>query len=270
MSDNAPSVRDRLLRSMVSSAFFSPQSALILGLSIIFFAFNVAPFEWWEPFFWLIFGALGEAAYVGATISDPRAQDRVISQMLTDRYNPNHIKNPGAQERMKKALEYYSAIQTLMTTRSGASKMEFQHTLDELDDWIEYLYELGKRVDRFDENQIINRDRMDARRELEALKRRIKAEPDERVKEEVQRAIQLKETQLENLKNLEANVKRADIQMDNTLSALGTVYAQLQLIGSKAMDSGSAKRLRNEVHDQVMGLQDTIAAIDEVQSAHAT
>jgi len=46
------------------------------------------------------------------------------------------------------------------------------------------------------------------------------------------------------------------------------VYAQLQLIDSKDLDSARAKRLQEEIHDEVMSLQDTISAIDEVQSFH--
>lgn len=250
---------------MFSAAFFSPQSALIIALSIVFFAFGVAPFSWWQPAFWIFFGIISEILYVGATVTDPRAQQRILHQLLTERYNPAHVQNLVARERLEKALEYYGAMQNAMSSRSGASKVEFQNTLDEIDDWIGYLYELGKRVDRFEDNRLINRDRMQARSDLDALKRRLQAEPDERVKDEIRRSITIKETQLENLKTLEANIKRADIQMDNTLSALGTVYTQMQLIGSKDIDSGSARRLKNEVHDQVMSLQDTIAAIDEVQ-----
>lgn len=262
------SLRDRALTGMIRAAFFSWQAGLIIAICIVLAAFNIQLLGL-PSAAWLLFGLIGVIVYIGVTINDPQAQKQIIGQMLRERYEPNRIKNPAARGRIEKALEYYSAIQSLIATRSGASQVEFQHTLQEIDDWIAYLFELGQRVDRFDENKIINRDRMQSRTELDALQRRLEAEPDERVKAEIRRSIQIKETQLENLKTLENNVKRADIQMDNTLAALGTVYAQMQLIGSKDLDSGRAQRLRNEVHDQVMSLQDTIAAIDEVQSHSA-
>jgi hypothetical protein len=266
VADNPSSkLRNSLLTTLVSSAFFSWQSALIIALSILLFAFSVTP-AGLPAFFWLIFGALGVALFVVATVTDQGAQQRILEGILRDKYNPDDIKNDGARRRLEQALEYYAAIQKLVATRNAASRVEFQSTLDEIDKWIEHLYELGKRIDQFDENQIINRDRIRARNELDELRRRLKAEPDERVQAELKRSIEIKETQLENLKTLEANVKRADIQMDNTLAALGTVYTQLQLIGSKSIDRGSAQRLQNQVHDQIMDLQDTIAAIDEVQS----
>ncbi|HLA43370.1 MAG TPA: hypothetical protein VJZ27_08055 [Aggregatilineales bacterium] len=268
-SDAPAPLRNRIMTAMISNAFFSWQSALIIAISIIFFAFSITPFGWWQPFFWLLFWLLSVGIFIGATVTDPGAQQRVIERLLREKYTPEDIKNPAARERMNRALEYYSAIQNLATTRTGASRVEYENTIDELDVWVAQLYELGKRVDQFDENQIINRDRMQARREMDDLQRRLKAEPDERVKDEIKHSIEMKETQLENLKNLEANIKRADIQMDNTLSALGTIYAQMQVIGSKSIDQGSAQRLRNQVHDQVMDLQDTIAAIDEVHQHRA-
>jgi hypothetical protein len=82
----------------------------------------------------------------------------------------------------------------------------------------------------------------------------------------LEETIRLKETQLSNLKMLETNVKRADIQLDNTLTALGTVYAQVQLLDSKEVDGRRAHRLRQEIQDEVLSLKDTIEALDDVQA----
>ncbi len=264
MSSGQPrDFRTRLLRRMVGAAFFTWQSAVIIALFFLLGVFGAPPLGvgWWAV------GLLGQAAYLWATLTDASARQRIMQQLLTERYNPHDIKSLVARQRLEKALEYYSAIQSVIDTRGGAGKVAFQNTLDEIDDWLGHLHTLGKRLDRFDENEIINRDRRQARNELAALEKRLKMEDDPRVRDEIERSISLKQTQMDNLQQLESNVKRADIQMDNTLSALGTVYAQMQLIGSKDIDSGSAQRLRNEVHDQILELQDAIAAIDDVQEA---
>jgi len=52
--------------------------------------------------------------------------------------------------------------------------------------------------------------------------------------------------------------------MDHSLSALGTVYSQLLLIGVREVDSGRARRLREDIRDQVASLQDILASINEV------
>ncbi len=269
MADNqdlSSRLENRFWRVMLTSAFFSWQSAVIIAFSIIAFAFGIAPLAGWQPFFWLIFGAVGVAMFIAATVTDSGAQQRIIQMLLTEQFNPQTIKNDMARKNVIKALDYYAEIQNLATQRSGAGRMQYQNILHELDDLIGMAYDLGKRIDEFEDDRIINRDRMQARRDLETLKNRLKAEKNEAVQEEIRRAIQFKEIQLENLASVESNVKRADIQMDNVLTQLGAIYAQMKNIGSKSLDSGSSKRLQNEIHDMVMGLQDTIQAIDEIQA----
>jgi hypothetical protein len=61
-------------------------------------------------------------------------------------------------------------------------------------------------------------------------------------------------------------VRRAEIQLETTLSSLATIYAQMARLGAKEVDSGRAQRLRLEIQDEIAGLQDTIDAMDDVQS----
>jgi hypothetical protein len=256
-----------MMRQLLVNALLSWQNATIIALAIIFYFLGLAPFSWWNPLFWLGFAVIGVAIFTVATLTDPRAQRQLLLDMLTERYNPSRIQNDGAKRRLKQALEYYDAIQKLTATRSGASRVEFQNTLIELERWLSQLFELAKRIDQFDENNLINRDRMQVRQELQTLEKRLQVESDPRVREALEESLKLKKTQLANLQSLEANIKRADIQMENTVTALGTTYAQMQNIGSKSIDNTRAQRLRNDIHEQVMSLQDTLSAIDEVQQA---
>ena len=57
---------------------------------------------------------------------------------------------------------------------------------------------------------------------------------------------------------------RARLQMDNALTALGTVYSQMLLIGVKDIDSGRAQRLREDIAEEVKSLHDVVEAMDEV------
>ena len=102
--------------------------------------------------------------------------------------------------------------------------------------------------------------------ELQAHRLRLDKEQDERVKVELRDAIRSKELQLSHLRDLEANVKRADVQLDNTLAALGTIYTQIQLLDAKSVDGRSTNRLRQEIVDEVLSLKDTLEALEEVQA----
>jgi hypothetical protein len=259
-------VRSRIWQSMLSTAFFGVESAVIIALSIALFGLGYKPFDWWQPAFWLAFGALADALYLGVTLTDPVTARHAIDAMIADRYNPSDVENPVARERLKRALEYRRLIAEAAYRHSGAMRHHIESTASEINAWIEQIYNLARRMDAFEENEIIARDRRMVPHDLKNLQRRLQAETDPAVRAEIEEAIQTKETQLANLRSLENNVKRADIQLDHTLSALGTVYAQVQLIDSKGIDSARAQRLQEDIREEVMSLEDTVAAIDEVQT----
>ncbi|MBN2305630.1 MAG: hypothetical protein JXQ72_14195 [Anaerolineae bacterium] len=266
MAKISEDVRQRAWQAILNKAFFSVESAVIIALSIILFGLGYQPFDWWQPAFWLIFGVLAEGLYLGVTLTDPKAASHAVDDMLTDRYSPKDIQNASARERLKRALEYRRLIGESARQHSGSMRHNIESTASEVNAWIEQIYTLAKRMDAFEENEIINRDRRMGPQELKAMRRRLQIETDESVRAELEDAIQTKEAQLANLRGLENNIKRADIQLDHTLSALGTVYAQVQLIDSKDMDSARAQRLQENIQEEVLSLQDTIAAIDEVQN----
>jgi len=261
-------MRDRAWKAIFSSAFFSVESALIIALSLILFGVGFAPFEAWQAWYWLVFGALAEALYLGVTVSDPDANRKIVGQLLSDRFDPDDVRNPAARDRLKRAIEYHRLITEAAARFGGPTRRSIDATASQISDWVEQIYRLALRLDSFEENPIINRDRRMVPHDLKDLQRRLARETDPGVRAELEEAIQTKETQLANLRSLENNIKRADIQLDHTLAALGTVYAQVQLIDARDVDSARAQRLQSEIRDEVLSLSDTIAAIDEVQSYH--
>jgi hypothetical protein len=265
MSKVKEEMRGRAWRAILGQAFFSVESAVIIALSIALFGLGYQPFEWWQAGYWLIFGAVAEALYMGVTVTDPKVARRAVDAMLTEQYDPDDIQNPHARERLKRALEYRRLIGETAAKRSGAMRHHLNATASEISDWVEQIYTLARRIDAFEENSLISQDRRRIPYDLKDLRRRLENEKAASVREELEEAIQAKEVQLENLRSLENNVKRASLQLDQTLSALGTVYAQVQLIDTKDMDSARASRLQDDIREEMLSLQDTIAAMDEVQ-----
>ncbi len=259
-------LRNRAWQTIVKTAFFSLESAVIIALTIVLFGLGYKPFDWWQTGFWLIFGVLAEALYLGVTITDPKSAERAVHTMLTERFDPNDIKNPVARDRLKRALEYRRLIGEAAATHGSAMRHHIEATASELDSWIEQIYRLAQRMDDFEENNVINRDRRMVPQEIKNLENRLKVEQDPVVRAELEDALQAKRTHEANLRALESNIKRADIQLDHTLSALGTVYAQVQRIGAKEVDSARTERLRENVREEVLSLEDTLSALDEVHS----
>ncbi|MER3458093.1 MAG: hypothetical protein C4309_05165, partial [Chloroflexota bacterium] len=123
---------------------------------------------------------------------------------------------------------------------------------------------LAERLDRYQNDAIIAQDMKTVPQSIAALQARLRNEDDPTVRAQLEATIRDKQAQLESLRNLENLMERADSQLEGTLSALGTVYAQIQYVGAKDIDSGQAQRLRQEIADRVAALQDLVNSVDDV------
>jgi hypothetical protein len=176
MSKMQENMRGRAWQAIFSRAFFSLESAVIIALSIALFGLGYMPFDWWQAGYWLIFGVLAEALYLGVSVTDPNAARRAVDEMLTEQYDPAAIKNPIARERLKRALEYRRLIGETAAKHGGAMRRHLEATGSEINDWIAQIYELAKHIDSFEENEIINRDRRMVPHDLKNLQRRLEKE----------------------------------------------------------------------------------------------
>jgi len=102
------------------------------------------------------------------------------------------------------------------------------------------------------------------RAELGELAGRLRREDSPEVRAEIEQAIAQKQRQRDTLEKLQDTMEKAAIQLGTTVSALGTVYSQMQLIGARRAEGKRAERLRQDIADQVNSLQDLLATMDEV------
>jgi hypothetical protein len=257
-------IQQRALGAMLTDAFFQWPSAVNIAFSLIMFFLVPHLFVWWQPWYWIIFGIVAEAIYLVATLTDPVASQQAVSRMLMERFDPNDIKNLSARQRLQKALEYKKSIDAFVARQTGALKVSLTQTANEINDWVEMIYRLAKAIDTFEANAIIDRDRRAVPTELENLKRRLTVETDPDVQAELKEAIEIRQRLLDSLQSIANSVKRTDIKLDNTLAQLSTVYAQMQLLDTRALDSGRAQRLRSEIQEEIASLSDTINSMDDV------
>jgi hypothetical protein len=59
-------------------------------------------------------------------------------------------------------------------------------------------------------------------------------------------------------------MEQARFRLEQTLTALGTVYSQFQLIRAQKLSGAEAKSLSEGIRDQVKGLQDILTSMNEV------
>jgi hypothetical protein len=261
-------VRNRVLGTLITNALLRWESLVTLVVTMILFLFvndiNVLGLDW-QPWFWLVLGGLAEAALVASTITDPEETQEIMAREFERQYDLSQIRNHVSREHLKKALEYRRNMLGLIKRHQGSMKTHLRQTVEDINDWIAHMYNLAEHIDSFDGNELVGRDLQMVPQKIEKVKIRIQRENDERVRSELERQLEQLEQQKLNLDATQNSVKRAEIQLESTLSSLGTVYAQMSLLGTKEVDSTRAQRLRLEIQDEVASLQDTIDAMDEVQ-----
>ena len=261
-------IKQRATQAILAHAVFRLESALTIALTMVLVFLVPQPFPWWQWWYWL--GLAGEALIIYTSVTDEMTGRKVVSDMLRQQFNPAEIQSAEYRQRVEKALDYRQQIEehTRLTTK-GLLRDHLIDTTAGVADWVSNVFGLAKRLDRYQLDSMLQRDQRDLPKEIAALRIRWQREDNDSVKQELQQAITAKENQLVNLQRLQNSMEKAEYQLETTLTALGTVYSQILLISAKDVDSGRAKRLREDISDQVAALQSLQSTLDEVYSQPA-
>ncbi len=259
-------VRARATGAVITNALMRWETFVTVAITILLVLFVPTPFVWWQPWFWIVAGLVAEAALLVSALSDPNASAEAVAREFEAKYNLSQIRNANSRKRISDALEYRRSMLKLVDQHGGAMKTQLQQTVADVNDWIGQMYDLALHIDGFQSNDLVERDRRNVPIQLEKVQLRLKQETDPNIQKDLKEQADRLQLQLDNLNATANSVKRAEIQLDSTLSSLGTIYAQMSLLGAKDVDSSRAQRLRADIKDEVSGLQDTIDAMDEVQA----
>jgi hypothetical protein len=264
-------VRRKVLGTLMLNALLRWETFVTLLISMILFI-GVGDFQLLSltlpAWFWLVLGGAAEGALIWSTLTDPEETQQAIAREFESKYELAHIRNTVSRERLKKAMEYRRSMSLLQKQRKGAGRAQFDDTITDVNDWIALMYDLAEHIDSFESNSLFEADYKSVPQQIEKVKVRIERERDERVKADLSAQLATLEKQRANLEAQRNGIKRAEIALESALSSLGTMYAQMSLIGTKAGGAeGSVwQRRRLEIQDEINSLQDTIEAMDEVQS----
>jgi len=258
-------LKQRATQAILAHAFFRLESALTIALTMVLVVLIPQPFPWWQWWYWLVLGVAGEALIIYTSVTDEMTGRKVVSDMLRQQFNPAEIRSAEYRQRVEKALEYRQQIEEhARLTAKGLLRDHLMDTTGGVADWVSSVFGLAKRLDRYESDSMLQRDQRDLPKEIATLRLKWQHEDSDAVKQELQQAITAKENQLINLQKLQNAMEKAEYQLETTLTALGTVYSQILLIGAKDVDSGRARRLREDISDQVAALQSLQSTLDEV------
>lgn len=268
MSERDP-IRRRVFGSLLMNAVVRWESLVTLVVTMILFFAVPNPeifginFPAWA---WLIMGGMAEGALVLAALSDPEEAQQALAKEFESKYDLTQIRNATSRGHLSTAMDYRRNMLKLLKGHRGGMRAQLADTVNQVNDWIARMYDIAQHIDSFQTNELVERDIRQVPQQIEKVKSRIEREADERVRQDLERQLKQLELQKLNLEQTKNSVKRAEIQLESTLSSLGTVYAQMSLLGTRStIDSGSIQRQRIEIQDEVNSLQDTIDAMEEVQ-----
>lgn len=272
MSD---SIRERLEqqvgKALLRNAIFGWESAAMVGGTIAASALLPNAIPWVPWFAWAIVGVLGEVAVIISRLTDKGEQQKALDGLFREKYTITGIRDRKLQYKLKEADEYRERIQAVVDQhREGVLRDRLKRTTDQVYDWIANMVTLARRIDVYRSDGILQRDLTQVPKDVERLKSRFASERDPRVREQMTTTLASSEQQMQSLAELRGRMDRADLQLDHSLAALGTVYSQILLIGTNEVDSDRADRLRDDIQGEVLALRDIVDSLNEVYNSTST
>jgi hypothetical protein len=256
----------RALSKLIWNAVLGRQSAFIIAAAIILVGLGVPipllsePPLSLSPVWWL--AGLLPLWVVVIGLSVARA---FVSNSFGNDLDLDQIRNTSLRANVRQAITYRQQINKAAARfADSAMRHRMRDLANQVDEWVHNVYTLASRLDTFRNDRLIQRDLREVPISIERLKQRLRNEDDPSVKRELEETIRRRQAHYENLRKLEATMDRADLQLENTLTALGMVYSQMLLLDAKEVDSSKAQRLREDVVAQVNTLHDALAAMEEV------
>jgi hypothetical protein len=259
----------RTWRAMLTSAFLRWESAVTIALVVLLAFFLPKPFAGWQWWFWLVGGALAEAAIIYTSITDPEFGRQVVADMLRGEFSLDEVLDERYRGYLEKRWVPERIAEAIAQRGRGVLRDHFQETARQTDDWIQSIHEIACRLDQFRQNDLIRRDLEAVPVRLKNMRKQLEQEVDPGVRAQLEETLRAKEVQSANLQQLESNMQRAELQLEHTLRRWGRSLPTL-LVSAKDVDSGRARRLREEVAEQVQGLQDVLDSMEEVYGTSST
>jgi hypothetical protein len=258
-------LQQRAQGAILQYALFRWESAIIIAVTVVLTFLLRRPFPWWPPFGWPLLGLLGLALLVYSSLNDADTNARVLVDLFQEQFDIGRIKDKEIRQQMENAMEYQRRIETQVRgQQSELIRDRLEATANQTTDWISNIYQLALRLDAYRNDDLLARERNVLPKEIEQLNAQRKLESNPAVQQQLDQVIAGKGKHWQTMRELDARMKQAALQLDESLTALATIYSQVQLIDAQSVDSGRAERLQSDIREQVERLNDLVASINEV------
>lgn len=256
--------------TIIQYAFFRWENAIVIAGTILLTALAPKPFPWWPLWGWPLLGIFGVSAILLSSITNAEFNASMLFKIFQRQFDLKRIKDPQLQDKISSALEYQRRIYN--KTRypdTNVMRERAEDTNRQLKDWIRNMYRLAIRLDTYRRDKLMHKDLTQIAEEVETLSTQQKRESNQALKKQLDDVVESKEKQLETLHALQNRMKQAELSLEQSLTALATVDSQIQLIDAEDIQSGRSIRLREDIQEQVLRLDDLVSSINQVYDYHS-
>lgn len=169
------------------------------------------------------------------------------------------------QEYLEQSRAYQAKIDSVIRASPGQGDgTALLNLAAEVNRWTQAIEELVHRIDNLQQDTLIRRDLAAVPKAIEELEARLEAEKEPSIRAQLERTLRNRHKQLTSLEQLQTIIARAEIQIESTLSMLGTIYSQI-LTGQSTSHVADYSRLSTDVDEEVRQLKDHLEALREVK-----
>ena len=238
---------------------------MILAATIVLTFLLPRPFFWWPRFGWPLLGLIAVVILVLSSLTDAEANANVLLRLYQEQFDPRNIPDKELRSQVETALEYQRRIETQIRQQdAGPIRDRLEDTASRITDWVGNIYALSLRLAAFRGDDLLARERDMLPKEIARLQARRKQEANATVQKQLDDVLESKQQQWRSLAELDARMQRASLQMEQSLTALATVYSQIHLVDAQSVGSGRAERLQADIMEQIARLNDLVSSINDV------
>jgi hypothetical protein len=154
--------------------------------------------------------------------------------------------------------------QVLKDASNKSNPVQQQRLAIQINIWVEAIQDLVQRIAGLRQDTLICQDMAVVPQAIENLEAQLADETDAATRAQLERTLKNRRNQFTSLALLQRTIKQAEIQIENTLSLLGTIYSQI-LTGQSTNHVADYSRLSTDVDEEVGRLQDQLEALREVK-----
>lgn len=264
-------LEEQARRKIVERAFIGVMPASVLAFfTVLFTTLTISGGNILDipNLLWLLFGLGGYGTLVWSRLNDENANAAVVDKLLETQFDPKEIRNRHLRSRVQEALDYRKRIAAQIATHPEDSvlRVQLEGTADQFDVWIEEIHMLSTRLDTYliEERPRLQKGTEDAKQRQAQLKRRLQTSKDDKLSADLRKSITNLDRQLSTTDSLHTTMHRAELRLEDTITAMATIYPQTMLLDAKDIDSSRFRRLQQEIAEEVTELADVLHAMDDV------